>query len=376
MVKHNSSTYNKFVEKVLDSITVTFTNNSSQEATISYGLSSPPDDDTVLLAAGATSDNVVFDGLDQDTTYTIFASANGTPENLIQSNIVSIQETTDVDPFAGFIDTSGSPGATFPINDLDGNIMVDLDKGVAYYGTISHTDLFTADELSAAVGVTAGTGSSDANIDEEAVWHKYYWEGGIHFWRKLIRRSINWNALWEKGAVFGTGTDTSRKGYTPDNFNLPDNTPLQGIAQDATVTKNGVTYAVRLMEGSSVDTTDTIGSPLHGSEFNLILMNLHKTTNSGAYVHNGIDEEWTDTANFTNDDFFGWVTNFGDDDFTVLGNGRWKWQQETSSTLPERRLRRGSDRFSNASSSLATSAVEANGWAPVLTVKAPGFIYE
>ena len=85
-----------FISKTSDSITVTFTNNSSQEATISYGLSSPPNDDTVLLAASATSNNIVISGLDPETTYTIFASANGTPENLVESEIVFITEKTDV----------------------------------------------------------------------------------------------------------------------------------------------------------------------------------------------------------------------------------------------------------------------------------------
>ena len=264
---------------------------------------------------------------------------------------------------AKFKDIYGSPGEKYPV-------FWNENPDVAYYGTVSWEDLYTADGLASAVGVTAGTGSSDGNIDDEAVWHKYYWNNGIHFWRKPVRRSISWNALWEEGVVFGTGTDTSRKGYTPNDFNLgAGNDTLEGIAQDATVTKNGLTYAVRLMEGSTTDTTGASGSALHGSEFNLILMNLHRTTNSGAYVDNGIDATWTETSNFTNDEFFGWVTNFGDDDFTVLGNGRAKWQQETITGQEERRLLRGYERFSNAGTTLASNANAAHGWAPVLTVK-------
>jgi hypothetical protein len=267
-----------------------------------------------------------------------------------------------------FIDVSGSAGSVIPI-------FAEPTAGVAYYGTVSHTDLFTADGLASELGVTAGTGSSDSNIDDEAVWHKYYWNGGIHFWRKSIRHSISWNNLWSAGAVFGTGTDESRKGFTPTDFDGA--TGLDGIDQDAEVTKNGVTYAVRLMEGATNDPyVEATASDLHGSEFALILMNLHRTTNSGAYVDNGIDEEWEDTANFTNDDFFGWVTNFGDDDFTVSGNGQAKWQQESSSSRPERRLYRGDFRFSVALAIVASDDIAAIGWSPVLTVKHPAFKYE
>ena len=94
IIKKTAAPTITFIEKSFDSITVTFTNNSSQEATISYGISSPPNDDTILLAAGATSDNVVIGGLDPETTYMIFASANGTPENLIESDIVSTAPIT------------------------------------------------------------------------------------------------------------------------------------------------------------------------------------------------------------------------------------------------------------------------------------------
>ena len=271
-----------------------------------------------------------------------------------------------------FLDTSGSPGATLPINDLDGNPMIDETKGIAYYGTVSHTDLYTSDQLASAVGVTAGT-----SMDNQEVWHKYYWNGGIHFWRKPIRHSVSWNDIWSEGAVFGTGTDTSRKGFTPTNFNGPN---LTGIDQDAEVTKNGVTYAVRLMEGGNVDPAVRDTPDMHNSEFTLILMNLHAATNSGSYSDSPTDGvsylNWTDTANFTNDDFVGWKTNFGDSDFTVTGNGRAKWQQETITGQEESRLRRGSDRFSRAVPVVATSDPLLIGWAPVLTVKHSSFTYE
>ena len=356
------------MDVTFDSITVTFTNNSSQEATISYGLSSPPNDDTVLLAAGATSNNVVISGLDPETTYTIFASANGTPENLTESEIVSTDPIKTLNPFAIFTDTSGSPGATTPINDLDGNIMADLDKGIAYYGTVSHTDLYTSDQLASEVGLTQGT-----SINNESVWHKYYWNGGIHFWRLQARHTVSWASLESAGLVYGTGTTTSRKGFNGVGSNV----------QDVEVTKNGLTYIVRNMEGSSANET-TINNVLNrGSEFNLILMNLHVATNTGEYVGgttfgttttNGITfNNWQEVNNYSNDDFVGWKTNLGDNFYTV-GLGSFKWQQEQDSANNLNRLQRGADSY------LSSSSVDRDqflgntfGWAPVLTVKHPSF---
>lgn len=297
------------------------------------------------------------------------------------------EKGTDIfapNPFTIFTDTSGSPGSATPINDLDGNIMADLDKGIAYYGTVNHNDLFTADELSSAVGITGGTGSSDADIEEQSLWHKYYWNGGIHFWRKPIRHSVSWLDIAAEGAVYGTGTITSRKGESGTNVN-----------QDKEVTKNGITYVVRLMEGSSVDPSDggfSNPSQLHGSEFNLILMNLHAATNSGEYSDsptNGVTYENWGPVNvdltFTNNDFVGWKTNLGDNDFQVTGetsefsgsnNGRIKWMQESFVNDNMDRLVRGYGNMSYSDIKRFFFAVEDFGWAPVLTVKHSSFTYE
>ena len=270
-----------------------------------------------------------------------------------------------------FIDTSGSPGSPTPINDLDGNPMFDEAKGIAYYGTVSHTDLYKADEFSSLIGVTQGTGSSDANIDEEAVWHKYYWNGGIHFWRKPIRRSVSRNAISNTGALLGTGTTTSRKGRSD----------VGSTVQDAEVTKNGVTYIVRVMETGITEPTPQL-SGLHGSEFNLILLNLHAATNSGEYSEPPTDgvsyASWSgNSGNFTNDDFVAWKTNLNDSDFGIEGNGGDMWQQETRLGFSEQeRWFRGSssgDALAGGTSDIPSRSNPGNGWAPVLTVKHPSF---
>lgn len=82
-----------FVSKTDSSITVTFKNNDSEEATIFYGLTTPPTDDSVVLAADTTSGNITFSELDDDTTFTIFAFSKTVEKQ--SSQIVSIQVTTD-----------------------------------------------------------------------------------------------------------------------------------------------------------------------------------------------------------------------------------------------------------------------------------------
>ena len=57
---------------------------------------------------------------------------------------------------------------------------------------------------------------------------------------------------------------------------------MNGINQDKTVTKGGITYKVRLLEGSDINPTET-GSNFDVSEFNLIMLNLHNQTAFGVY---------------------------------------------------------------------------------------------
>lgn len=136
-----------FIEKNYESITVSFTNNSASEATISYGLTSPPNDDTVVLASSETSDNVVISGLDDNTSHTIFASANGTPENVIESEFVSITPTTD--PLPEVFVYSGSEDNTVRKIDADGNQVWSFTGHTGYVNDIDADDngnVYTASE--------------------------------------------------------------------------------------------------------------------------------------------------------------------------------------------------------------------------------------
>jgi hypothetical protein len=269
------------------------------------------------------------------------------------------------EPIGPFTDTSGSPGNTEPILDFNGNLMADETLGIAYYGTVSHTDLYTSDELASEIGLTTGT-----SINNQEVWYKYYWNNGIHFFRGPAR-IVSWNDIWSRGAVYGTGTPTSRKGFTPTNFNGPN---LTGIDQDREVIKNNVTYIVRLMEGTIQEPyTRFATTNVHGSEFNLILGNLHVATNSGEYSTSptdGISYVNWNTGNFNNDDFVGWKTLLNDEDFFRANE---RFVQEREETRPERAVYRSNPDLMEVAGARVT---DATNWVPVLTVKALGFTYE
>lgn len=282
---------------------------------------------------------------------------------------------TEEDPFSVFIDPSGSPGPSYPINDLNGNIMANLEKGIAYYGTVSHSELFTADELTSEIGLTSGNSSSNAAIGNEEVWHKYYWNNGIHFWRKPVRSNVRWSDVNGVGAVYGTGTITSRKRELENVF--PNH--ISERVHDAEVSKNGVTYAVRMMESAIVDPAPQI-SDLHGSEHNLILLNLHVATNSGEYSDSPTDgltyTNWAQTTAFTNNDFVGWVTNLDDTFFRAPNNATLRFLRQEWVASNNILWRSSSNLAIRNTSAWNRTNFSQESFDPVLTVKHPNFTYE
>jgi hypothetical protein len=94
-----------FVSKTDSSITFTLTNNSVVTRDVTYGLTTPPEDETITLASLETSANQTISGLDDDTEFTIFAQAE-------DSAIVSLTVTTEPAP----IYTAATGGTTEDYN--------------------------------------------------------------------------------------------------------------------------------------------------------------------------------------------------------------------------------------------------------------------
>jgi hypothetical protein len=64
-----------FISATLESVTFTITNNSVNTRAITYGQTTPPDDETILLEGLATSDEITITGLEDGTSYTFYAQA-------------------------------------------------------------------------------------------------------------------------------------------------------------------------------------------------------------------------------------------------------------------------------------------------------------
>jgi len=92
------------------SITFTIKNNDTSAATIVYRISSSTaDGESFTLAADTTSANITIGGLDEDTSYTIFASAN--VEGKVKSNLTEFPFTTLETPT--FISATGGTTTTY-----------------------------------------------------------------------------------------------------------------------------------------------------------------------------------------------------------------------------------------------------------------------
>jgi hypothetical protein len=95
------------------SITFTIKNNDTSAATIVYRISSSTaDGESFTLAADTTSANITIGGLDDDTSYTIFASAN--VEGKIKSDLTEFPFTTP--ELVTFISATGGTTTTYTEN--------------------------------------------------------------------------------------------------------------------------------------------------------------------------------------------------------------------------------------------------------------------
>jgi hypothetical protein len=95
------------------SITFTITNNDASTAVILYEIGdATPDENSIELATGVTSDSIEITGLDEGTEYTVSATASVTGKVL--SNVTSLAIETDADVY-----TAATGGTTLEY-DLDG----------------------------------------------------------------------------------------------------------------------------------------------------------------------------------------------------------------------------------------------------------------
>jgi hypothetical protein len=143
-----------YVSKTWDTITLKVTNNDNVSSNIFYQINvTPPVSNSVTLAAGATSDDLIIGDLTKTTNYTVYAQAE-TPGKL-KSEIMSFSQTTlDWDtltaPTLTFV-SAALNSITFTVSNTN-NISTNI-----YYGTSTNpnTDFVT---------VAANTTSSNITI--------------------------------------------------------------------------------------------------------------------------------------------------------------------------------------------------------------------
>jgi len=255
-------------------------------------------------------------------------------------------------------DPTGSPG---PSQIPEGQGTVEA----GFFGEVASSELIAGDDLASELGITEG----DAQHSDEP-WLKFSWtppngEQKILFVpKKTFRHSISWDAIYEAGAVYGTGEDISDGEQwmldNDDNYTEDDR-----VAQDAEIEIDGITYIVRLMRVIADDPSDSYDDPDRGAigpanAWNGLMLPIHENAPDQFTSPEYVDEPTAD-----------WNINYSDEDLLThydFGDGSQSWGQETRDTSASDRMNRGTTGVSDVRSSTSSSTFSGGGWRPVLEV--------
>lgn len=199
-----------------------------------------------------------------------------------------------------------------------------------FYGEVPASDFITGDELARRVGLTAGK----SQYSDEP-WLKFSYLGKVEFVaKKTYRYGISWYKIKAANAVYG----------------------------NRTIDINGKTYKVRLIkgktEGKQDDQTKSEGTILHGSEFNKLLLPIHKNAPSN----------WGFPKN-VNSPTENWGIGYTDADLLTersFGNGTYTWCQEFGGASFTRIHRAGYGDISYVAQTDTSGSYDYFGWRPVL----------
>lgn len=198
-----------------------------------------------------------------------------------------------------------------------------------FYGEVPTSEFITGDELAAVIGLNAGT----SQFSNEP-WLKFSYLGKTEFIaKKPLRHSISWNDINGVNAVFGNRT-----------IKIGDNT-----------------YKVRLLkgktEGQQNDTNSAFGDICKGSEWNKLMLPIHKNAPSSWQYPKNVNSP---TEN--------WNVGYTDADLVTHnnnGNGSFSWCQEYGNNT-NKRLYRGRYGVSCSVPGNPYTAHTDYGWRPVL----------
>lgn len=197
-----------------------------------------------------------------------------------------------------------------------------------FYGEVPTSELITGTELAKIINLKEGL---DENLD--APWLKFSYLGKVEFIaKKPFKTLISWKAINEANAVFG----------------------------NKVVTINGLSYKVRLIkgktEGKQNDTKSYRGEINHNSEWNRLMLPIHKNAPSSWRYSENVKSP---TEN--------WNIKYTDADLVTAYNirGSASWCQECGEK-DYYFLRRGISGPADSSSNYDSENSNATGWRPVL----------
>lgn len=201
-----------------------------------------------------------------------------------------------------------------------------------YFGTVPASELFTGTELASLVGITQGVVQHDGDT-----WLKFYLDGKILFRpMKAFRNRISWDTLNSAQCVFG----------------------------EKKVSKNGVSFKVRLMKATPSGNFNGATIQAQKSEWNRLILPLHEKAMNGGWGYPQSVE--LDLPN--------WGTNFTDVDLitiTTAGNGSAIWCQEADERNITDKVIRGRNGAEFIGSITSSSSIALVGWCPILEVIPP-----
>lgn len=257
----------------------------------------------------------VFSGLRDGTTYTFYARRVGNSFYYTSPKSSGLSVTTKVK----LDDKIGAPGNRKLLKGT-------MQQG--WFGEVPSSSFITGDELARMVGISAGNSQYS-----DTAWLKFAYMGNVELVpKKAIRNSISWDNINAAGCVFGKE-----------------------------ITIKGKKYKVRLIkgktEGKQNDSSNYQNAIHHGSEWNLLMLPIHKNAPSSWAQPNSVKSP---TEN--------WNVGYTDQDLlthTSFGNGSYSWCQEYGEST-NYRLLRGREAVSFAGSYSPSSLYAVLGWRPCL----------
>jgi hypothetical protein len=173
---------------------------------------------------------------------------------------------------------------------------------------------------------------------------------------KPLRHSVTWDAIYDRGAVYGV----SSMGLFGKGTAAP------SVVQNREVTIGTGTFRVKLLKGAeNGDVDGSTSFPAAGeygrnSEYNDLIYRVHHDVPSSAsgLTYDGGGQIGDNWASYTDTDLV-----------IAAGDGRGKWAIERRSDYTSTRVFRGVVRLSDLGSDSSSYVTTARGWLPALVLK-------